>query len=572
MKRIFTIIFLALFAIGSKAQTLSPKTTPAAGGYYTGGGASLSWTLGETFHTTLSAGNNMLTQGEQQPEINLITGAVVDSICAGSDIAVAFDAKGYVDGTNVFTAQLSNASGSFASPVNIGTLTGTASGTIMAMIPIGTAPGIGYRVRVVSNHPVFTGTDNAVNIKITSQLTWYRDFDSDGFGDSAVTQQACNQPVGYVANNTDCNDSNAVINSNTLWYSDVDNDGYSNGTPLTQCAQPSGYQLATALAGLSGDCNDNDNTIYPNAPDICDGKDNDCDGTTDEGGSGPPPPWTEGTVGGATGTSAGFSCTGTNTVFEIGTQGFTTNTSDVQNTLYQTLCTNAEIIAHVTGVSPSAGWAGIQIRETTSAGAKKFTLKTQLSTILRREARTATFGATNTQQIGIPTNHTWLRITRSGSVFTAYTSPDGVNWTFRSTATISMNDCVLVGLFAESYNNTTTTTATFDHVSVSGGAPASLAIAPSGNTPQGVVEMSKIKVFPNPTTGQVMIDLTTFAGQEAVISVEDAWGRHLEQHSIPSIPETPMPFNLTGKPAGIYFLHMQFISSGEEQVARVVVE
>lgn len=48
-------------------QTLSPNVLSSSGGFYSSGGNTLSFTLGEPVHQTFSSGNVMLTQGEQQP-------------------------------------------------------------------------------------------------------------------------------------------------------------------------------------------------------------------------------------------------------------------------------------------------------------------------------------------------------------------------------------------------------------------------------------------------------------------------------------------------------------------------
>ncbi|WP_157607499.1 beta strand repeat-containing protein, partial [Runella limosa] len=116
--------------------------------------------------------------------------------------------------------------------------------------------------------------------------TYYADADGDGFGNAAVSQQACSQPVGYVANNTDCNDNNILERPNQVWYKDTDNDGYAQtgAATMTQCERPIGYKVATELLATSGDCNDNNNAIKPGATEICDGIDNNCNGSTDEGG------------------------------------------------------------------------------------------------------------------------------------------------------------------------------------------------------------------------------------------------------------------------------------------------
>ncbi len=51
--------------------------------------------------------------------------------------------------------------------------------------------------------------------------------------------------------------------------------GASTGCPTD--ADGDGYTVE------AGDCNDNDASIYPGAPEVCDGLDNDCDGAVDEG-------------------------------------------------------------------------------------------------------------------------------------------------------------------------------------------------------------------------------------------------------------------------------------------------
>ena len=107
--------------------------------------------------------------------ISLSTGTIAGSpFCGGASVSVPFTVTGTYTSGNVFTAQLSDASGSFASPVNLsGALTQTNSGTITATIPQGTAAGNGYRIRVVSSNPVINAIDNGTNLSINASLNQY---------------------------------------------------------------------------------------------------------------------------------------------------------------------------------------------------------------------------------------------------------------------------------------------------------------------------------------------------------------------------------------------------------------
>ena len=64
-----------------------------------------------------------------------------------------------------------------------------------------------------------------------------------------------------------------------VWYKDEDGDGYTEGITKVSCEQLTGY----VKDAKSGDCNDNDKDINPATTEICDGKDNDCNGQVDEG-------------------------------------------------------------------------------------------------------------------------------------------------------------------------------------------------------------------------------------------------------------------------------------------------
>ncbi len=64
----------------------------------------------------------------------------------------------------------------------------------------------------------------------------------------------------------------------SVWYADADGDGYGDDyVTTTACSQPSGY------VAVAGDCDDGDASFNPAALEACDGLDNDCDGTADDG-------------------------------------------------------------------------------------------------------------------------------------------------------------------------------------------------------------------------------------------------------------------------------------------------
>ena len=145
--------------------------------------------------------------------------------------------------------------------------------------------------------------DNDCNGEIDDELpinVYYADSDGDGDGDPFIPNSSClaNAPTGYVTNANDCDDTNAAINTSAIeicdnidnncdtqvdeglpqffYYTDNDGDDFGGNTaPVSSCG-------ATPPPGFSEnnlDCDDNNAAINPDAIEIVDGIDNNCDGS-----------------------------------------------------------------------------------------------------------------------------------------------------------------------------------------------------------------------------------------------------------------------------------------------------
>lgn len=153
-------------------------------------------TTGNIQSVAISSYNKPFTFGwVAVPSNNTISTGVLagSSFCPEVAVEVPFTSVGTFNGGNIYTAELSDETGDFASPTAIGTLASAAnSGSISAVLAESAGAGTAYRVRVVSSDPVVTGTDNGSNFEI----------------------QACPKPTGVGSGSI--TSSSATISWNTM--------------------------------------------------------------------------------------------------------------------------------------------------------------------------------------------------------------------------------------------------------------------------------------------------------------------------------------------------------------------
>ena len=141
--------------------------------------------------------------------------------------------------------------------------------------------------------------------------------------------------------------------------------------------------------------------------------------------------------------------------------------ADAFHFVFQSMTGDGSIVARVASIDYTNPWAkaGVMIRESLDADARHAMAVVTVGNGVGFQRR-ITPGGTSYYTAGAAVDAPyWVKLTRSGSTFTAYRSADGSTWAPVGSATISMATSVYVGLALTSHNNSTLNASVLDNVS-----------------------------------------------------------------------------------------------------------
>ena len=135
---------------------------------------------------------------------------------------------------------------------------------------------------------------------------------------------------------------------------------------------------------------------------------------------------------------------------------------------FKPLAGNGQIIARVQSFQYTDPWskAGVMLRENISAGSKyAFVGFTGQGGSVFQSRAAADNSTTSTDGPTVKLPH-WLKLVRTGDIFTGYISADGETWELTGSAIIPMNKNLLVGFAVTAHNNSVLNSTLFDTVTV----------------------------------------------------------------------------------------------------------
>ena len=188
---------------------------------------------------------------------------------------------------------------------------------------------------------------------------------------------------------------------------------------------------------------------------------------------------------------------------------------------------------------------------------------TNLSTQSRREFRTTTNGQAYPQQFASQ-NRYWLRITRTGNQFTMFISSNGTTWFPAGSQNISMGNCIEMGLVVTNYTASSTVTATFANVTLTGSAP----LRPIIPSDEDMLAAADFTIMPNPTTGIISLDLSSYGKRQVRLDMYNLQGKLLRSTNIET-GRGKEEIDLTAFASGMYLIRVR--AEGIPDVTKRVV-
>ncbi|MCB9273927.1 MAG: hypothetical protein H6564_07790 [Lewinellaceae bacterium] len=252
--------------------------------------------------------------------------------------------------------------------------------------------------------------------------------------------------------------------------------------------------------------------------------------------------------------------------------------SDNMAFIEKEMCGDFELTAHIISITPN-GYAGLMVRESDAAGSKMVGMYTNLSNLVRWEARVLTGVSKSVGFYNKPLPY-WLRLVRQGNWFYGFASHDGITYTFVTAQQVPMSDCLDIGLTAFSNIPGSVATAVFGDVNCGEEEEGpGIVQLPATEVDNGGIARN-ISLYPNPardvvtltrtSSSELLLGEATYSNQKigGTVRLRNELGQILETRQLDE-PLERLGWDVSQLRPGLYF--MEVLEEGQApQVLRFV--
>ena len=138
-------------------------------------------------------------------------------------------------------------------------------------------------------------------------------------------------------------------------------------------------------------------------------------------------------------------------------------------------------------------------------------------------------------------------------------------------ANIQMDDCISAGMFVTNMLTNGTSSAVFQNLTVTDTETEALVNLAEHSLDVETDHAASMMIFPNPSTGQIRIDLSTYLGQNLNLEIINQFGQVLQTRSYLDLNRYFEELDLSAYPAGLYFIRLQD-AEGHKQLEKVILQ